>query len=251
MEARTEPATVFERPHHRRIAAVLNSLDADLLRSTGCWFGGGTAIALRMGEYRESLDIDFLVAELRGYRDLRQRMRGARDLQALTREGCNPVPLEDEIRIDRYGLRAFLQLDGMAIKFEIVSEGRIGFDVPRRADQICGVATLTAKDMAATKLLANADRWRDDSVFSRDAIDLAMLDLPPRLLRPALEKAVAAYGATATDDMQAALSALRERPDWLARCLLALSISLPPAAVQQKLRHLARRLTSASSGITA
>lgn len=49
---------VFERPHHRRIARVLQALDGDRLRALGCLFGGGTAIALRYGEYRESVDID-------------------------------------------------------------------------------------------------------------------------------------------------------------------------------------------------
>jgi len=48
---------LFERTHHRRVAAVLEALDAELLLSHSCLFGGGTAITLRFGEYRESLDI--------------------------------------------------------------------------------------------------------------------------------------------------------------------------------------------------
>lgn len=58
-------------------------------------------------------------------------------------------------------------------------------DVPPVRRKILGVTVMGAGDLAASKLLANADRWRDDSVFSRDIIDLAMLDLPPRLLQPA------------------------------------------------------------------
>ena len=38
---------MFEREHHRRVAAVLGALDADLLAANACVFGGGTAIALR------------------------------------------------------------------------------------------------------------------------------------------------------------------------------------------------------------
>ena len=57
------PST-FERPHHQRIAQVLCALNAPLLRDNHCLFGGGTAIALRYGEYRESVDIDFLVSDL-------------------------------------------------------------------------------------------------------------------------------------------------------------------------------------------
>jgi len=41
---------------------VLQALDADALASHACLFGGGTAMALRYGEYRESFDIDFLVS---------------------------------------------------------------------------------------------------------------------------------------------------------------------------------------------
>ena len=67
---------MFEREHHRRIADVLTRLDADLLRSAHCLFGGGTAMALRYGEYRESVDIDFLVSDVAGYRKLRQRLTG-------------------------------------------------------------------------------------------------------------------------------------------------------------------------------
>jgi len=55
---------MFERPYHQRIALVLQALDGSLLRENGCLFGGGTSIALRYGEYRESVDIDFLVSDL-------------------------------------------------------------------------------------------------------------------------------------------------------------------------------------------
>ena len=48
---------MFERPHHQRIAQVLLTLDGSLLREHCCLFGGGTAIALCYGEYRESVDI--------------------------------------------------------------------------------------------------------------------------------------------------------------------------------------------------
>ncbi|MGZ5237564.1 MAG: nucleotidyl transferase AbiEii/AbiGii toxin family protein, partial [Caldimonas sp.] len=65
---------MFEREHHRRIAAILQALDAELLAASHCLFGGGTAMALRYGEYRESVDIDFLVSSQPGYRAMRQRL---------------------------------------------------------------------------------------------------------------------------------------------------------------------------------
>src|SRR5690606_9414828 len=98
------------------------------------------------------------------------------------------------------------------------------------------------RDLAASKLLANSDRWRDDSVFSRDAIDLAMMNLPPRFLFLALDKAAGAYGNAVAVDMSRALEDLRTRPGRLQRCMRAMAMTLPPAFVQQRLRALARRL---------
>lgn len=237
---------MYDRPHHQRIAHVLESLDGGLLRDHACWFGGGTAISLRLGEFRESVDIDFLVSDGAGYRELRQRLRAATSLAALTRPGVAPLPLTRELRMDQYGLRGFVDIGLKPIKFEIVHEGRVEFAYPSVADEVCGVATLGWNDLAASKLLANADRWRDDSAFSRDAIDLAFMDLPPRKLTPALDKAFAAYGPSVATDLEKALVALRLRKGWLARCVAALSIREPPAAVQQKLRRLERRLVAVS-----
>ncbi|HEV6965232.1 MULTISPECIES: hypothetical protein [Roseateles] len=50
---------------------------------------------------------------------------------------------------------------GWTIKFEIVLEARIEFDVPGSEDVAAGVRALTPLDLAARKLLALADRWRD------------------------------------------------------------------------------------------
>lgn len=233
---------MFERPHHRRIASVLDALDGAALREFRCWFGGGTAIALRHGEYRESVDIDFLVSDGDGYRRLRQRLAHADGIGALLRAGARPIPLLRDMRADQYGIRTVLAVDGAGIKFEIIREARIALDEPARNCTICGVATLTSVDLAASKLLANSDRWRDDSVFSRDAIDLAMMDLPPRRLRPAVGKAVEAYGETVVVDMRRALERLREQPAHLDRCMRLMSMTMPPAALQQRLRALHRRL---------
>ena len=55
---------MFFRPHQQQIAKVLELLDADLLKQHNCLFAWDTAIALRYGEYRESVDMDFLVSDL-------------------------------------------------------------------------------------------------------------------------------------------------------------------------------------------
>lgn len=63
---------MFKRPHHQTIAKILNAFDADILADAECYFSGGTAIALELNEYRESVDIDFLCASQDGYRKLRK-----------------------------------------------------------------------------------------------------------------------------------------------------------------------------------
>ena len=91
---------MFERPHHRRIARILAALNGDLLREANCLFGGGTAMALRFGEYRESVDMDFLVSDLDSYRRLRQLLTGESGLSSLLRPGGEKFRLAREIRAD-------------------------------------------------------------------------------------------------------------------------------------------------------
>ena len=62
-----------------RIACALEALDAELLANSRCYFGGGTAIALRYGEYRESRDIDLFVSDGSGYAAVREQVRDRRD----------------------------------------------------------------------------------------------------------------------------------------------------------------------------
>lgn len=215
---------MFERPHHRRIARVLEALDAELLAANACLFGGGTAMALRYGEYRESVDIDFLVSDAGGYRQLRQLLTGVEGLHALTRPGATLNPVR-EVRADQYGLRTLLRVDEVEIKFEIVLEGRIALQSPGPADRLCGVACLSPLDMATGKLLANSDRWRDDAVFCRDLIDLAMMAPPKALLHAALAKASVPYGASVRADLNKAIADLRERPHRLDVCMAAMKMT--------------------------
>lgn len=233
---------MFERPHHNRIARVLYALDARLLRENGCLFGGGTAIALGHGEYRESVDIDFLVSDVGGYRNLRQLLGAAGSLGAIAREGAMPLTQTRDLRIDQYGIRTTLAVEGQPIKFEIVLEGRIALAPPGAADEICGIATLAPLDKAATKLLANSDHWRDDGVFSRDLIDLAMMEPALPLLRQAVAKAEEAYGQSVLRDLEAAIELLQTRQGWLERCMQAMSMTLPKAVLWQRIRALRRVL---------
>lgn len=238
---------MFERPHHRRMGRVLMALDASLLRAHQCWFGGGTAIALRHGEYRESRDIDLLVSDTAGYRELRQHLRGARDLGPLTRPGAETFAFEREIRIDQYGIRGFVLVNRVAIDFEILHEGRIGFEVPPRTNQTCGVATLTLIDLAASKLLANADRWRDESVFARDTLDLAMLSAPAAAIAPGIGQGDA--GLWSRRARRPAPRAARiARAPRLARALHAIAGDRPrPGRNAPTLAPLEQRLVAAAA----
>jgi hypothetical protein len=237
---------MFERPHHQRIAHVLAALDGALLRQHGSLFGGGTCIALTFGEFRESVDIDFLVSDANGYRELRQLLTGALGLNALLRAGAQPLVTLRELRADQYGIRTQVQMDGKAIKLEIVREGRIALDAPAIDDQICGISTLTRLDMATSKLLANSDRHADDGVFSRDVIDLAMMTLPLAILRKAMAKAEIAYGQAVARDLAKAIERIQNRTGWLERCMQVMAIDLPTAVLWQKIRALRRVLPQVS-----
>jgi hypothetical protein len=207
------PNPDFTRPHHQRIARVLTALNGPLLKEHHCLFGGGTAIALRYGEYRESVDIDFLVSDIASYRTLRQLLTGEEGIQSIVRKTAPLLAQARQIRADQYGIRSQLSMDGQPIKFEIILEGRITLSAPSTADVICGIATLTPLDMAASKLLANSDRGGDDSVFSRDLIDLAMMAPTLPLLRQAVAKAETAYGQSIRRDLKKHIDALQTRTD--------------------------------------
>lgn len=80
----------------------------------------------------------------------------------------------------------------------------------------------------------------DDGVFSRDLIDLAMIDLELPLLRQAVIKAEAAYGHSIRRDLNTAIERIHQRPGWLERCMQAMAIDIPQALLWQKIRALKR-----------
>ncbi|MEZ4393753.1 MAG: nucleotidyl transferase AbiEii/AbiGii toxin family protein [Polyangiales bacterium] len=209
-----------ERPENQVALALLERLDGGRLREASAWFAGGTAISLRCGEFRVSRDVDFLCASNDGYRELRARVRGEGARGLFTRD----VDLLREPRIDRYGIRLALGLGDVALKLEIVSEGRIslsGFD-----DAALPVARLTDEDLVAEKLLANDDRYLDDSALGRDAVDLLMLERTLGALPDAAwTKARVAYGASVDRAWEEALRRMRARPDLVARAFDVMGVS--------------------------
>lgn len=228
----------FKREHHQAIAQVLQALNAELLREHHCWFGGGTAISLLHREFRESVDIDFLVSDLNGYRQLRQKLTGNMGFAAILKSPyANAVHTLREIRADQYGIRTLIGVADRPIKFEIVLEARITLETPPQEQQVCGVVTLTKLDMVTSKLLANSDRWADDAVLSRDLIDLALMEAAP-YLETAMAKASHAYGTAIQRDFHQAIERFLAREGWAKRCLQAMQIQLSPTELTQKIAAL-------------
>lgn len=223
---------MYRRAHHQRIQKVLESLDAQRLLKHQCLFGGGTAIALSRGEYRESVDIDFIVSSVNGYRELRSIVSSEGVSGLMTR----PLPLKREVRIDRYGIRCALDVgDSRPIKFEIVFEGRVQLADPLPEDRIDGVWTLAMEDKVATKLMANADRWADDAVWSRDLVDLAMLTDGGRADPAGVAKAMRAYGEGVLRDFENARTRLLERDKRLATCMKRMDMTMAEADLRAKI----------------
>lgn len=209
---------MFERPHHQRIAKLLRMLDGDLLTQANCYFGGGTAIALKLGEYRESVDIDFLCSDMAGYRLLRNTITPP-TLGGLLR---SPVEHLRDVRTQRDKISTVLEVEKIPIRVEFVLEGRI--DIGGAFDPDLAVPVLDRNDMYAEKLLANTDRGMDRSQMSRDLIDLAMMikswgPIPPT----ALEKAEGAYGQSVRTHFSRCLALLHDI-NYRNTCLQAMAM---------------------------
>lgn len=209
-----------------------------MLREHSCYFGGGTAIAMGHGEYRESVDMDFLVSDINAYREFRKLLQNRPALEGLFGVGSGPLATAPEVRADQYGIRTKLAVADSVIKFEIVFEARINFEEPGPDDQIGGVTTLNPIDLGASKLLANVDRWSDAGVYSRDVIDLAMLGLDGKALNLAFAKAESAYGDAVKRDVLKAVDRLKAHPDRLASCMNALAMDMPQALLLERLKRL-------------
>ena len=183
----------YRRPRHRLVARVLEALDAGVLAQAKCYFGGGTRIALELAEYRESANIDFICADVVGYRTLRGGIAD-RSFGDLLPKSSAGVSLLRDIRADQYGIRTVFGVDGEAVKFEIILEGRIR--VSARKIKHIPVPALDHISCFAEKWLANADRWNDKAVLSRDAIDLAFMLTVWNVdeARAGAELAIGAYG---------------------------------------------------------
>jgi hypothetical protein len=211
----------FKRALHDDVAASLALLDAAFLSASRCYFGGGTRIVLELGEYRESKDIDFLCADVAGYRALRETITGD-SLGAIAKRS---LKLARDVRGDQYGIRTAVQAVTQKLKFEIVREARIvleGVRVPRLP-----VTCLTRKHCFAEKFLANADRGFDASTLSRDAVDLAFMveGWGAEEAASGAELAREAYGGAIDRELSKVVAKLRSDKSYRARVVEGLAVS--------------------------
>ena len=169
----------FQIGHHQLIHRVLEGLNYEFLSECRSYFGGGTLISLDLGEYRTSNDIDFICALGADYRKLRNAISDSPGERLCQRNPHILLKDNSDLEIERftadqYGIRMAIIVDGIPIKTEIIAEARFELDPPRQPNW-SPVECLSISDCFTSKLLANADRYADPSVHSRDLIDLAFL----------------------------------------------------------------------------
>lgn len=162
----------FKHQRHDYILHILQAMDRHLLNQSGCYFSGGTAIAMAFGEKRLSFDIDFLANE-QGIKAIRNRVIENGLSSLFTDEA---VEVRQESR-NAYSIKGIISFNhGDPIKIEIVHEARIAlsFDSGLIA-QDKGLLTIDKKTMIAQKFLAMCDRGLDVGFHSRDFWDLCVL----------------------------------------------------------------------------
>jgi len=215
---------MFRREIFRTMARVLDALDAEALARTSFRFGGGTCLSLGHGEYRVSRDLDFVCSDPRGYADLRSSVRD-RGYDALF-----PAPppaglaFPRDIRVDQYGLRFPVVVDGTSIRVELIREARITLGAAGQAGWTA-LPVLSITDAFAEKLLANSDRWADRDDLSRDLLDLAVLRLAHGPIpAEAWSAADEAYRSAPREDLQKAAERFLQDESYQRRCFAGLDV---------------------------
>lgn len=208
---------MFKREHHRRLAKILAALNGEFLEKAECYFGGGSALSMKMGEYRESIDLDFLCSSAEGYRLLRNAASG--DMRLLidgTVEQVGPL------RMTQDKISGFFSIDGQAVKIEFIREGNS--PVHGQMDIDLGVPVASLEDLFCQKLMANADRALDRASASRDIIDLAMMvRLHGEIPEASWVRAHAAYGDYLVRGFHSAVNVIRSS-GYLKDCLVKMGM---------------------------
>lgn len=210
---------MFKREHHRRLAKILAALNGEFLEKAECYFGGGSALSMKMGEYRESVDLDFLCSSAEGYRLLRNAASG--DIRFLIDDTVEQI---GQLRMTQDKISGFFSIDGQAVKVEFIREGNS--PVNGQMDRDLGVPVASLEDLFCQKLMANADRAMDRASASRDIIDLAMMvRLHGEIPEASWVRAHASYGDYLVRGFHSAVNVIRS-PGHLKDCLGKMGMDL-------------------------
>jgi hypothetical protein len=154
----------FIRQRHQLIARLLENFDEDYFTKHNILFGGGTRIVLEAAEFRESVDIDFLCPSVDAYRAVRTAVAS----DSFGRLAKGRLDLLREIRADRYGVRALVQIEDVQVKVEFIATDN--YDLKKTQLDGISVPAISRESCFATKLLAHADRYAEPS--KKDLLDL-------------------------------------------------------------------------------
>ena len=172
---------------------------------------------MRCNEFRCSRDLNFICPSGEAYRALRNSLQ-QQDYATLFGSDSE-IQLPREIQADEHSIHFPVVIDEIAIKFEILCEARIMLGEPV-AEHWCRIPCLSHQDLCAEKLMLNADRWMDETTYSRDLLDLGQLYFKAGISPTALSKAEAAYPVMqALDDSLDRFCADGERQTLVFRAL--------------------------------
>lgn len=194
--------------HHQIIESALSNFNADFFCEHNIIFGGGTRIALELGEFRESVDIDFLCPDKKSYRVVREQVSNT-SLGLLVKDEFKYLR---DIRADRDAVRTVIAYQGINIKVEFISCDN--YDLSAITDTaLFPVPFLDHTSCFYTKLLANADRKLVEPF--KDIFDiLAMFDAWGAIPELAIILAESHYGKKVIiPDLIKSLNHIIAKPD--------------------------------------
>jgi len=234
----------FIRARHQLILKIFEEFDADYLQQNNILFGGGTRIAMELGEFRESTDIDFCCVGKTSYRAVRSETTSD-SLGSLLKPDTSLKFVRD-IRADRDAVRTFVSLgeSGPAVKLEFIH-----FDYDDLAadqDSDFPVPVLDKTSCWLNKLLANADRYMSSD--RKDILDLCMMHRCwGKIPEKAWQQADDIYSQKIVlDGLTKALSNIQKDPDNAfntATNSLAMSSELADELINKVSRRLASEIT--------
>ena len=186
----------FQIARHNTIMEIIHGhLNMELIEQDQYYFGGGTLCSMMFGEYRESVDIDFLSCDRFGSADLKLNCQRITTL---------PMWRDRPPKADKDGVRMWCEYKGECFKIEFVFESRIAFTPPERFHD---VLSLSSESLLACKLLANADRGYSTLSARKDIVDiLAIYNKRPDVLKSAWSTAYDAYSTWLRSCTKKALS---------------------------------------------